>query len=124
MLLDTNYSSNVSLILDGELKAKGENYIIIVYPNDNLTECFNYQLDNIQSIFKNTFNEDYFPIAVSQSEWEIIKKEFNDNLKNNVKAYKFIEEPVLKPKKEAKAETSKSDDTEIDNMFNEIVEYN
>lgn len=124
LLLDTNYSSNVSLILDGELKAKGENYIIIVYPNDNLTECFNYQLDNIQSIFKNTFNEDYFPIAVSQSEWEIIKKEFNDNLKNNVKAYKFIEEPVLKPKKEAKAETSKSDDTEIDNMFNEIVEYN
>ena len=124
LLLDTDYSSNVSLILDGELKAKGENYIIIVYPNDNLTECFNYQLDNIQSIFKTTFNDEYFPIAVSQSEWEIIKKEFNDNLKNNVKAYKFIEEPSSKPKKEPKKEPTKNNDTEIDNMFNEIVEYN
>ena len=123
LLLDTEYSSNVSLILDGELKAKGNNYIIIVYPNDNLMECFNYQLDNIQTIFKKTFNEDYFPIAVSQSEWEIIKKEFNDNLKNNTKTYVFIEEPVVKekPVKKAKIET---EDTEIDNMFNEIVEYN
>ena len=123
LLLDTEYSSNVSLILDGELKAKGNNYIIIVYPNDNLMECFNYQLDNIQTIFKKTFNEEYFPIAVSQSEWEIIKKEFNDNLKNNTKTYTFIEEPVIKEKPVKKVKTE-STDTEIDNMFNEIIEYN
>ena len=123
LLLDTEYSSNVSLILDGELKAKGNNYIIIVYPNDNLMECFNYQLDNIQTIFKKTFNEDYFPIAVSQSEWEIIKKEFNENLKNNTKTYVFIEEPIVKEKPVKKVKTE-TEDTEIDNMFNEIVEYN
>ena len=123
LLLDTEYSSNVSLILDGELKAKGNNYIIIVYPNDNLMECFNYQLDNIQTIFKKTFNDDYFPIAVSQSEWEIIKKEFNDNLKNNTKTYAFIEEPTIKEKPVKKVKTE-TEDTEIDNMFNEIVEYN
>ena len=124
LLLDTEYSSNVSLILDGELKAKGNNYIIIVYPNDNLMECFNYQLENIQAIFNKTFNDNYYPIAVSQAEWEIIKKEFNDNLKSNTKTYTFIEEPKIEKKEAAKKTKLESTDTEIDNMFNEIIEYN
>ena len=125
LLLDTEYSSNVSLILDGELKAKGNSNIIIVYSNDNLTDCFNYKLEEIEKIFKKTFDDDYYPIAVSQSEWEIIKKEFNDALKNGTKKYEYVEEPkIVKAKKTAKADKKEEDKTEIDNMFDEIVEYN
>ena len=125
LLLDTEYSSNVSLILDGELKAKGNNNIIIVYPNDNLTDCFNYKLEELEKIFKKTFDDDFYPIAVSQSEWEIIKKEFNDALKNGTKKYEYIEEPkIVKPKKTTKVDKKEEEKTEIDNMFDEIIEYN
>ena len=124
LLLDTDYSSNVSLILDGELKAKGNNNIIIVYPNDNLTDCFNYKLEEIEKIFKKAFNDKFYPIAVSQSEWEVIKKEFNDALKNGTKKYEYIEEPqTVKPKKTAKVDKKEEEKTEIDNMFDEIIEY-
>ena len=124
LLLDTEYSSNVSLILDGELKAKGNNNIIIVYPNDNLTDCFNYKLDEIEKIFKKVFKEDFKPIAVSSSDWEIIKKEFNDSLKNNIKKYEYIEEPKIEKTKKTTKVEKQDNTTEIDNMFDEIVEYN
>ncbi len=124
MLLDTEYSSNVSLILDGELKAKGNNNIIIVYPNDNLTDCFNYKLEEIEKIFEKSFNEKFKPIAVSLSDWEIIKKEFNDSLKNNIKKYEYIEEPKLTKQKKTTNVEKQDNTTEIDNMFDEIIEYN
>ena len=123
LLLDTDYSSNVSLILDGELKAKGNNNIIIVYPNDNLTDCFNYKLEEIEKIFKKAFNDNFYPIAVSQSEWEVIKKEFNDALKNGTKKYEYIEEPQIVKPKEKKTTKKEEEKTEIDNMFDEIIEY-
>ena len=123
LLLDTDYSSNVSLILDGELKAKGNNNIIIVYPNDNLTDCFNYKLEEIEKIFKKAFNDKFYPIAVSQSEWEVIKKEFNDALKNGTKKYEYIEEPQIVKTKEKKTTKKEEEKTEIDNMFDEIIEY-
>ncbi len=124
LLLDTEYSSNVSLILDGELKAKGNNNIIIVYPNDNLTDCFNYKLEEIEKIFEKSFNEKFKPIAVSLSDWEIIKKEFNDSLKNNIKKYEYIEEPKLTKQKKTTNVEKQDNTTEIDNMFDEIIEYN
>lgn len=121
LLLDTEYSSNVSLILDGELKAKGNNNIIIVYSNDNLSDCFNYKLDEIEKLFKKSFNDNFYPIAVSQTEWDKIKKEFNENLKNNIKKYEYIEEPS---KTINSNNTIQEESTEIDNMFDEIIEYN
>lgn len=121
LLLDTEYSSNVSLILDGELKAKGNNNIIIVYSNDNLSDCFNYKLDEIEKIFKKSFNDNFYPIAVSQTEWDKIKKEFNENLKNNIKKYEYIEEPS---KTINSNNITQEESTEIDNMFDEIIEYN
>ena len=124
LLLDTEYSSDVSLILDGELKAKGNNNIIIVYPNDNLTDCFNYKLEEIEKIFEKSFNEKFKPIAVSLSDWEIIKKEFNDSLKNNIKKYEYIEEPKLTKQKKTTNVEKQDNTTEIDNMFDEIIEYN
>ena len=124
LLLDTDYSSNVSLILDGELKAKGNNNIIIVYPSENLSDCFNYKLEEIEKIFMKTFNDTFYPIAVSQSEWEVIKKEFNDALKNGTKKYEYIEEPKIVKSKKVVSSEKKEDKTEIDNMFDEIIEYN
>lgn len=124
LLLDTEYSSNVSLILDGELKAKGNNNIIIVYPNDNLTDCFNYKLEEIEKIFKKTFNDEFKPIAVSTSDWEVIKKEFNDSLKKNIKKYEYIEEPKISKSKKSTRVEKTDNSTEIDNMFDEIIEYN
>ena len=47
LLMDPDYSSIISLMLDREVKAKGENYIIFVYEAKNLDEYFNSILIHI-----------------------------------------------------------------------------
>ena len=57
LLMNPDYSSKVSLVLDGELKAKGDNNLLFVYKIQNLEECFNLSLIEIEKIFKEVFGE-------------------------------------------------------------------
>ena len=59
LLLDPNYSSTVALIMDGELKAKGNNNLIFVYKTNQLEEHFNSLLEDIEKIMDMVFNEKY-----------------------------------------------------------------
>ena len=52
LLMDPDYSSVVSLILDGELKAKGDKNLLFVYKIKNLEECFNLSLIDIEKTLK------------------------------------------------------------------------
>jgi len=126
-LMDPDYSSVVSLILDGELKAKGDKNIIFVYANSNLENYFNSEILLIEKILLNVFNEKYNVIAVNLNDWEIIKKEFNNSLKNKLNNYIYQEEnfdlETLLSKKNIEEPALDNNTNELDDMFGDIVEY-
>ena len=116
---DEQNGEYVSLLLDAEIKAKGKEYIIFVYNDNDMSILFNKMLSRIESFLKNIFNEEYKIISTDKNSWEIIKKEFNSNLKLGNNVYKLQEEIIIDNNK--KENIIKNND--IDNMFNEIVKY-
>ncbi|MBQ2947000.1 MAG: DNA polymerase III subunit gamma/tau [Bacilli bacterium] len=125
LLMDPDYSSIVSLILDGDLKAKGSLNLLFMYKNKNLEECFNLSLIEIENIFKKVFNQNLKPIAVLEEEWESIKMEFNKHMKSKTGAYEYKEETMsLKEIYDKKEEVSISTTNEIEEIFEDMIVYN
>ena len=125
LLMDPDYSSVVSLILDGELKAKGTKNLLFMYKLKNLEECFNLSLIEIEKALKKVFNEELKPIAISEEEWEPIKVEFNKNMKSNPNAYEYKEETLsLKEIYDKKDKETTSNTNEIEEIFEDIIVYN
>ena len=124
LLMDPDYSSVVSLILDGELKAKGAQNLLFMYKLKNLEECFNLSLVEIEKVLKRVFNEELKPIAISEEEWEPIKIEFNKHMKSNTNAYEYKEEVMsLKEIYDIKEKESISNTNEIEDMFEDMIIY-
>ena len=113
MLMDPKYSELASLVLDGELKALGNNNIIFVYKEDRISKLFNEQILEIEDLFNEVFKEAYKVIATNDTKWNKIKEEFNGKKKK----YELIEEPSLDSIK-------KKSNNSIDNEFSDIIEYN
>ena len=118
------YSSIISLILDGELKARGDNNLIFVYTSPSLEQLFNYEIIKIEKLLKEVYNVNYKVISVNIKEWEIIKKDFNNCMKNKINKYIYQEEDF---NVEDLLNISNKDEqivkNDIDNLFAEIVEY-
>ncbi len=114
------YGSIVSLLLDGELKAKGNNYIIYVYSDNKLSDFFNNSIKEIELFMNKIFNEQYKMISVSLNDWEVIKKDFNNSLKTGEKKYALMNDIELVMPNDEKNAICPND---IDNMFSEIVKY-
>lgn len=118
------YSSIISLVLDGELKAMGNNYLIFVYNSESLEQYFNSQIILIEKLFKQVYNVNYKVISVNIREWEAIKKEFNNSIKNNINNYVFCEEDFnIEDLLNLSNESEEIVKNDIDNLFAEIVEY-
>lgn len=113
MLMDPKYSELTSLVLDGELKAYGNNNIIFVYKEDRISKLFNEQILEIEDLFNEVFKEAYKVIATNNTKWNKIKEEFNGKKKK----YELIDEPSLDSIK-------KKSNNSIDNEFSDIIEYN
>mgnify|MGYP003301869715 CR=1 FL=1 len=127
LLMDPDYSSIVSLILDGELKAKGDTNLLFVYKIKNLEECFNLSLIEIEKVLKTVFNNEYKPIAIFEEEWEPIKIEFNKNLKLKNNVYIYEEEKITLDElyKINNTENTKLEKTnEIEDIFEDMIVYN
>ena len=114
------YGSYITLLLDGEIKAKGKEYIIFVYSDESMASLFNKSLIEIEKFLEKVFNEKYKIISTDNISWEIIKKEFNKNLRLGNNLYKMKEEIEFNLTME-KHKIIKEND--IDNMFSEIVKY-
>ena len=124
-LMDPEYSNLASLILDGDLKAKGENNLLFVYKVQNLEEVFNTSLIEIQHLLEKMFNNNYKPIAISEDEWEPIKDKFNKSLKAKKIIFEYKEEninleEILKLKDTKKEEVK----NQIEEMFDNEIVYN
>ncbi len=121
LLMDPEFSSFISLILDGELKAKGNDNLIFVYKSEELEKYFNTSIEQIEKIFKKIYNIEYKPIATTMNEWNILKQDFNNSIKTNTKKYKYIEENVNY--KNRKNNIIEEKNNEIDNLFSNSIIY-
>ena len=122
LLVNENYSKFVSLLFDGELKAISNENLIFVYKTKLLADAFNLELINFEKIFIETSNKKYYPIAVSEEEWDDIKTSYNKNKKQ----YIFKEElnPLEKIfQSQEKNKKNEEKKTEIDDLFESFVEY-
>jgi len=118
-LLDENYSNFASMIIDGELKATSDEYMVFVFKTENLSFEFNNNILIVQELFEKIFNKYYKVISTDNISWEIIKKDFN----NKSVIFKYIEEPHDLEEKVSMS-NSKNEIKELDNIFGDIVEYN
>ena len=117
---DELYGSIVSILLDGEVKIKGNEYIVFVYSDMKFTDYFNNLFNKIEELLFKLYNEKYKVIAINENDWEIIKKDFNSSMKNGLNKYTLMDDIVLDIKNR-EDNTFKYND--IDNTFKEIVKY-
>ena len=116
-MINLDYSKYVSIILDGNLKAASENYLIYVFNTETDSDLFNENILKIEEIVAKVFKHNYKVISTDNISWEIIKKEFNSHLKQ----YTYVEETesidqILKNENENK--------NEIENLFSDAINYN
>lgn len=119
-LSNQKYASTVSVILDGEIKAKGNEYIIFVYNDEKMADYFNNNITIIEQFLLEVFNKKYKVISVDKDEWEIIKKQFNQSIKNGENKYILMKDADLEIEQKENTVIKNND---IDNTFNEIVKY-
>ena len=115
-LFEVENKEILSLVLDADLKAASNENIIFVLDDKKMSEYFNSNIEEIESILEKYLHNKYRVISVGKDYWEIIKKEFN----SKTKSYEYMsEDEVFKDiPKDVEEEDMMSD------MFGEIVEYN
>ena len=115
-LFEVENKEILSLVLDADLKAASNENVIFVLDDKKMSEYFNSNMEEIESILEKYLHNKYRVISVGKDYWEIIKKEFN----SKTKSYEYMsEDEVFKDiPKDVEEEDMMSD------MFGEIVEYN
>lgn len=115
LVIDPKYSKYASLVLDGDIKAAGNQYLIFVFDNEKETKIYNENIRFIDEMFPILFSENFKSIAVDSNQWNIIKEEFNKKKKK----YEYMEEPenLIEELYSTKKENS------IEVSFGNIVKY-
>ena len=85
------YGVQAGMLLDSEVTVVSEKNIMVVFPYQSMADRANHEIPRIEEILKNIFNKDYKFIALDNSEWNIVKREYIKNIKNNIK-YNYVEE--------------------------------
>ena len=116
LLVNIDYSQIISIILDGDLKAAGQQNLIYVFDSEANSDLFNQNILKIEELLEKEFGKKYYVIATDNISWEIIKKEFN----SKVKKYEFIEEDDNLEK----LLNSLEEANEIENLFKNKIQYN
>ncbi len=117
-LMDDKLGNTASLILDGELKAVGENYAIFTYKTSNLVNLFINNIKNIEELLKELLNTDLNVVAVDSNKWDEIKEKFNSKTVN----YEYVPEKISIDEV-LKSIKSDDDSTDMQSLFGDIVEY-
>ena len=107
------------MILDGELKAASEEYLLFVLKTDNIMKLFNLSIPKIEQFLNNEYSTKFKVIGVEQNKWNYIKNQFN----NKTKKFEYTSE-LINYEDIFKDSDLKKDESTIDSMFKNIVEYN
>lgn len=82
-----------SIILDTNLVASSDKYLIFTADNEHIMEDANKLLENIEKDLKTFANKEIKCIFITESRWKTEKQKYIENLKNN-KTYEYIEEEM------------------------------
>lgn len=119
-LSDIEYGKYVSLIKDGELKAVSDDYLMFMYKTELMAESFNLELIKIESLLEKCLLNSYKAIAIDLNDWDFIKNDYNQHKEN----YKYqIENISLIDIFKTEKNEEKINSNSIDDMFNDIIEY-
>ena len=90
--LDSKLSNNGkirSILIDSQLVAASDKYIIFSCNNEHLAKSANNEIINIEKILRLEFDINYKVIFISESKWNNVKETYISNMKSN-KKYIFI----------------------------------
>ena len=98
LLKDFTFDQEIGYIvyslLDSKLRAVSPDNLIISFEYDSNVEQELQNIEKIIEVYNKITNSNKNIAIISDSEWEKVKKEYIDNLKNNVK-YEVKEEPEV-----------------------------
>ena len=117
-VMDEKYNIYATMVLDGELKAVSDEYLIFSYKTEHLSNLFNENIINIESLINIVFSKPYKVVAVDSDKWNIIKENFN----NKKQKFEYQEEIYSINDILSKLNNEPVDD--MKSLFGEIVEYN
>ena len=111
---DKKYAKLISLLLDGDLKAASEEYLLYVYKTKGMSNDFNSQIIDIEEMLEKILKKKYKVIATDNISWEIIKKNFN----SKEKEYLYIPEDF-----DLKKLMSTNENNALSEYFENLIEY-
>lgn len=114
----SKYKKLISVLVDGQIKAFGNDHLIYVFKEEYCANLFNENLIMIEEIIFEKTEKKYKTIAVNSKEWEKIKKDFNSKQKK----YKYTEEN-FNIQMFAKKKNKNEKEDKIKEVFGEIVNY-
>lgn len=112
-----NYSFAADLILDGQLKAISNEYVVFMYSSQLTADIFNRKLDLVEELISKVFSHRLKAISIDEENWNIIKKEFNE--KTREFSYNTEDESISKYLLE-KVNNEKND---LDELYGSLVQY-
>ena len=115
-ILNPDYNQVASMVLDGALKAAGNDYLIYVYNDEITSDLFNENIINIENMFEQIFNKKFKLISTYQDDWDEIKNLFN----NKLKTFSFHEENY---NLNNLLGSEKKESDRMTDLFGDIVEY-
>lgn len=116
-IMDDKYGEIASMILDGQLKAVGNEYIIFTYNTINLVNLFIENITIIESLLNQIFKSNCKVIAVDTDKWDEIKEKFNS------KTIQYVFEEEKENIEDILKELNQNDNDNIQSLFGDLVEY-
>jgi DNA polymerase III subunit gamma/tau len=116
--INNKYKKIIPVIIDGEIKAFGNNQLVFIFKEEFCEKEFNNNLDLIESLIYKISGNKYKAIALLETYWSEIKKEYN----SKTKKYEYIEDNFNIQMFANKA-SKKDEGDDIFKTFGEIVNY-
>lgn len=117
-IIDPDYSNIAGLILDGNLKAASDKNLIFVFESENVEKEFNLKIPDIEKLLQKIGLQNYMVVAVDQDTWNSIKEEYN----SKTKKYNYVDDTQIIDML-FKQEQNNDKKNSIENLFNDIIEY-
>jgi len=92
-VVDSVHGPAAGILVDSDLKAAGDNNILITFKYESMVNRVNNNLKNIEKSLNKILESQYKIIAVTEEEWNKIKEEYIEKL-NKSEKYETIEEPI------------------------------
>lgn len=106
------YNSISTLLLKSVPEVVSDKNLIFTYKNNFEVVLFEKNEEEIQKFLKMIYNKKYSVVAITNDEWNIVKKEYILNIKNGIK-YEYIEEEKKKKSNIKKTELEST----VENLF-------